>query len=426
MDILASGDLTPLDAWAPDWMTRSPATPRTRSAPGSPATPPSAPSATTRCSSATTGPSGIHRRVRHHHRHPRLTQGQEFRTRQPTPGRPTHHDTTRLPRFADQNSDTGLRRPPNQATFAAPTTRTPPCRKPRGPVMTTMLAARLHEIGKPMQLEQVPIPTPAPHRRRRAGQGLQRGAQPEERAGHLRRVVPLPAAAQAAGDLRPRLRRRGHRRSATRSAASRSATGSTSTPACPAGPAGPAAAARTRTAPPTPSWATSRSAPTGRSSSTPTPTADSPSTSPHPSGTWSCLPDRSPSSRAPASATSAPRFSALRKAGAGPGRTVLIDGISGTLGLGACLIALGLGVTRILGTGRNPDLLDDVKAIAPDRIDVLPAGDCAPARMGPRAHRRRGRRHRHRRPRTRRARRSRCSRRSTACAAAASWSTSAA
>jgi threonine dehydrogenase-like Zn-dependent dehydrogenase len=46
----------------------------------------------------------------------------------------------------------------------------------------------------------------------------------------------------------------------------------------------------------------------------------------------------------------------------------------GTLGLGACLIALGLGVTRILGTGRNPDLLNDVKAIAPDRIDVLPAG----------------------------------------------------
>ena len=67
-------------------------------------------------------------------------------------------------------------------------------------------------------------------------------------------------------------------------------------------------------------------------------------------------------------------FSALRKAGAGPGRTVLVDGISGTLGLGACLIALALGVTRVLGTGRNAALLDDVKAIAPDRIDVLPAG----------------------------------------------------
>jgi alcohol dehydrogenase len=68
-------------------------------------------------------------------------------------------------------------------------------------------------------------------------------------------------------------------------------------------------------------------------------------------------------------------FSALRKAGAGPGRTVLIDGVSGTLGLGACLIALGLGVTRILGTGRNAALLEDVKAIAPDRIAVHANGD---------------------------------------------------
>ncbi|GCB44622.1 alcohol dehydrogenase catalytic domain-containing protein [Streptomyces sp. NL15-2K] len=67
-------------------------------------------------------------------------------------------------------------------------------------------------------------------------------------------------------------------------------------------------------------------------------------------------------------------FSALRKAGAGPGRTVLIDGISGTLGLGACLIALGLGVSRILGTGRNAALLQDVKDLAPDRIDVHAAG----------------------------------------------------
>src|SRR3954453_5301896 len=67
-------------------------------------------------------------------------------------------------------------------------------------------------------------------------------------------------------------------------------------------------------------------------------------------------------------------FSALRKAGAGPGRTVLIDGISGTLGLGACLIALGMGATKILGTGRNVALLEDVKAIAPGRIDVLPVG----------------------------------------------------
>ena len=76
--------------------------------------------------------------------------------------------------------------------------------------METMLAARLHEIGKPMQLEQVPIPDAAAHRRRRPGQGLQRRAEPEERARHVRRMVPLPAAAPAAGDVRTRLRRRRH------------------------------------------------------------------------------------------------------------------------------------------------------------------------------------------------------------------------
>lgn len=67
-------------------------------------------------------------------------------------------------------------------------------------------------------------------------------------------------------------------------------------------------------------------------------------------------------------------YSALRKAGVGPGSTVLIDGISGTLGLGVCLIALGLGASRVLGTGRDTALLDDVKALAPDRVDVLSLG----------------------------------------------------
>ena len=40
-------------------------------------------------------------------------------------------------------------------------------------------------------------------------------------------------------------------------------------------------------------------------------------------------------------------YAALRKADAGPGRTILINGLSGTLGLGATLCALGRGVTRI-------------------------------------------------------------------------------
>ena len=71
-------------------------------------------------------------------------------------------------------------------------------------------------------------------------------------------------------------------------------------------------------------------------------------------------------------------YSALRKTGVGPGSTVLVDGISGTLGLGACLNALALGATRVLGTGRNAALLEDVRrigiGIAPDRIEVHAAG----------------------------------------------------
>jgi alcohol dehydrogenase len=64
-------------------------------------------------------------------------------------------------------------------------------------------------------------------------------------------------------------------------------------------------------------------------------------------------------------------YSALKKAGVGPARTVLINAIGGTLGLGGALLALAMGATRILGTGRNQALLDRVKAIAPARIEVL-------------------------------------------------------
>jgi alcohol dehydrogenase len=67
-------------------------------------------------------------------------------------------------------------------------------------------------------------------------------------------------------------------------------------------------------------------------------------------------------------------YAALRKANAGPDTTVLIDGISGTLGLGAALIALARGVPRIYGTGRNRALLDRVKMLAPSRIEVHALG----------------------------------------------------
>lgn len=63
-------------------------------------------------------------------------------------------------------------------------------------------------------------------------------------------------------------------------------------------------------------------------------------------------------------------YSALRKARVGADTTVLINGISGTLGLGVALFALALGAPRIFGTGRNRELLARVEALAPGRIET--------------------------------------------------------
>src|ERR1044072_5476714 len=70
-------------------------------------------------------------------------------------------------------------------------------------------------------------------------------------------------------------------------------------------------------------------------------------------------------------------YAGLRKAGVDINTTLLINGVSGTLGLGALLFALALGAPKILGVGRNPDLLARVKALAPDRIETLSTKDGA-------------------------------------------------
>lgn len=71
-------------------------------------------------------------------------------------------------------------------------------------------------------------------------------------------------------------------------------------------------------------------------------------------------------------------YAAMRKAGVGPGQTVLVNGISGTLGIGGALFGLAMGATRILGTARNRELLARVKALAPRRIEVLSLDDGEP------------------------------------------------
>ena len=68
-------------------------------------------------------------------------------------------------------------------------------------------------------------------------------------------------------------------------------------------------------------------------------------------------------------------YSGLKKAKVGPTSTVLINGASGTLGLGGVISALAMGVRKILGTGRDRELLAAVKAIAPNRIEVFSLED---------------------------------------------------
>ncbi len=68
-------------------------------------------------------------------------------------------------------------------------------------------------------------------------------------------------------------------------------------------------------------------------------------------------------------------FAALRLGGAGAGSWIAINGVTGTLGVGAVMLALAMGVTRILGWGRNRAVLERLKALAPQRIDTIALGE---------------------------------------------------
>ena len=69
-------------------------------------------------------------------------------------------------------------------------------------------------------------------------------------------------------------------------------------------------------------------------------------------------------------------FAALRLGGVGAGSVVAVNGVTGTLGVGATLHALAMGA-RVLGIGRNREVLSQIKALAPSpsRIDTLALGD---------------------------------------------------
>jgi alcohol dehydrogenase len=95
----------------------------------------------------------------------------------------------------------------------------------------------------------------------------------------------------------------------------------------------------------------------------------------HPRSGWCILPPRVTFDQAARFGYLGTSYAALRLGQVRGGSWVAINGITGTLGVGATLLALAMGATRILGLGRNRDVLAQLKALAPDRIEVLALGD---------------------------------------------------
>lgn len=89
-----------------------------------------------------------------------------------------------------------------------------------------------------------------------------------------------------------------------------------------------------------------------------------------PAGAIVALPDNVTFQQASRLGYTGTGYSALRKGGAGPDVVTMITGASGTLGLGTLLCALAMGVTRILAVARNKALLEEVRQLAPQRIET--------------------------------------------------------
>lgn len=69
-------------------------------------------------------------------------------------------------------------------------------------------------------------------------------------------------------------------------------------------------------------------------------------------------------------------FGGLKKAQIGPGKVLLINGVTGTLGYAAVAIALGLGCTRILGIGRNKERLAELEGLSSNgRVRTISSDD---------------------------------------------------
>ena len=72
-------------------------------------------------------------------------------------------------------------------------------------------------------------------------------------------------------------------------------------------------------------------------------------------------------------------YAALRKARFSPGQTVLVNGGTGTLGVGTVLLAMAMGAAKIFATGRDQRRLDKLRALDPHRIQTIASTEGAVA-----------------------------------------------
>lgn len=68
-------------------------------------------------------------------------------------------------------------------------------------------------------------------------------------------------------------------------------------------------------------------------------------------------------------------YSAIRKSGLRPGQSILVLGASGTLGVGAALLALAFGASQVLVAARDVAALERLRALAPQRIVPIRIGE---------------------------------------------------
>lgn len=68
-------------------------------------------------------------------------------------------------------------------------------------------------------------------------------------------------------------------------------------------------------------------------------------------------------------------YSALKKAQTGSGKSVIVTGATGTLGVPAVMLALAMGATRVFAIARDKELLERVRALDPMRVRTLSHGD---------------------------------------------------